>query len=185
MHYSVLGGTLNSKKHTYNGLGNETAYRPSQPYKTSKLLGQSQREQERRSITCAMLAFVGGYLMSATYPSSTVQAIWAPAMEILSFTRSKVDILRRDKSGVLSFWVPLARSLPVEGSGSVSDLSRSRESDILTRFACLDGQGIWVVGSGSAATPAGKVMAAQTENAGVGDAGVCGLYVGDVPRTGE
>ena len=62
-------------------------------------------------------------------------------MEILSFTRSQVDILRRDKSGSLSFCVPFARSLRVDGSGNVLDLSRSCDS-ILTRFACLDGHGI-------------------------------------------
>lgn len=98
----------------------------------------------------------------ATYPSSTVQAICAPAIEILNFTKSQVDIRFRDGSTAPSFAVASARSLRVEGSGRVRDLSLSVDS-ALTRADCLDGHGICVVGSGSeSAAGAGKAMVAKT-----------------------
>lgn len=51
------------------------------------------------------------------YPSSTVHAIWAPAMDILSVTSSQVDMMRFP-GGVFDLWswrllLPLAAGAPL------------------------------------------------------------------------
>lgn len=132
------------------------------PASQTKLVSCSERPSESKNgvpyLQC--LHSITPYIMQriTTYPSSTVQAICAPAIEILNLTRSQVDIRFRDGSAAPSFAVPSARSLCVEDSGSVRDLSLSVDST-LSRFDCLDGHGICVVGSGSeSAAGGGKAM---------------------------
>jgi len=83
------------------------------------------------------------------YPSSTVQAIWAPAIDILRVIRSLVDSVRFP--GFAASW------LPFRGVERNSRLPLKLVWGRLTPLACLEGQAIWVVGSGSL-SEAGGIM---------------------------
>lgn len=93
------------------------------------------------------------------YPSSTVQATCDPPMDTLSFMRSSVDIRRsaspsRSLSGVRVRFA-LAEAVELCPSSTTTTCSGSESR----RFPFLEGQAIWVVGSGSAsALVAGKGM---------------------------
>lgn len=87
-----------------------------------------------------------------TYPSSTVQAIWAPAIDILSVTRFHVlnrcrgcsagTVDRFPESSMLRYETAVSLEGPEPGSSWRPDVVRC-----LWRAA---GHGIWDVGSGSA-----------------------------------
>ena len=78
---------------TDDWLSNQAGDWTSQPHKASELLRDAEPEQEGRSISGCRPRSEGrpGLGQGWIYPSSTVQAICAPAIDILRLNRSSVE----------------------------------------------------------------------------------------------
>jgi hypothetical protein len=136
---------------TNDRLSNQARNWTSQPHKTGDLFRDAKVEQEGCSISRRSRGSDGrpGLGQGWNYPNSTVQAICAPAIDILRLIRSSVDRRRRfpfasalepSDGPLVVLLVGLAGSEATrESFGSRPDLLRA------------PGHGIWVVGSGSTA----------------------------------